>query len=93
MRLARDRARQQRLAGSRRAREQHSVGHPAAEPAVAGRVAQEVDDLGQLGLGLVDPGDVLERDPDRRPGRSGVPSSVQSCRARPFRRRPSRRAA
>ena len=27
-------------------------------------ISQEVDDLGQLGLGLVDPGHVVERDPD-----------------------------
>ena len=38
--------------------------HPAAEPLVALRGFQEVDDLGQLRLGLVDPGDVIESDPD-----------------------------
>ncbi len=40
------------------------MGHPAAEPGVALGVTQEIDDLGQLGLGLVDPGDVVERHPD-----------------------------
>ena len=44
--------------------QQHAVGHPPAEAPVAVGVAQEVDDLGQLGLGLVDPGDVVERDAD-----------------------------
>ena len=64
--FARHRSREQGLAGSRRAREQHAVGHAATQPAVALGVAQEVDDLGQLGLGLVDPGHVGERDADRR---------------------------
>ena len=41
-------------------------GHPAAEAAVAVWVAQEVDDLGQLGLGVVDAGHLVEHDPDRR---------------------------
>ena len=65
VRLAGDRAREQRLAGPRGAREQHAVGHPAAETAVALGVLEEVDDLGQLRLGLVDPGDVGERHADR----------------------------
>ena len=47
-----------------RAREQHAVGHPPAEAAVALGIAQEVDHLREFGLGLVDPGDVVERDPD-----------------------------
>ena len=61
-RLARDRAREQRLAGARAAREQHAARDPAAERLVLLRVLEEVDDLGQLVLGLVDAGDVLERD-------------------------------
>ncbi len=65
VRLAGDRAREQRLARAGRAREQHAVGHAPAQAPVALGVAQEVDDLRQLGLGLVDPGDVLEGDPDR----------------------------
>ena len=60
--LARDRAREQRLAGARAAGEQHAARDPAAELAVAVGVLEEVDDLGQLLLGLVDAGDVLERD-------------------------------
>ena len=44
--------------------EQHAVRHPPAEAAVAVGVLEEVDDLGQLGLGLVDPGDVGEGDAD-----------------------------
>ena len=65
VRLARDRAREQRLAGAGRAREQHAVGHAPAQASVALGVSQEVDDLRQLGLGLVDPGDVVEGDADR----------------------------
>ena len=40
------------------------MGHPSAEPLVGRGVAQEVDDLGQLVLRLVDPGDVVEGDAD-----------------------------
>ena len=65
VRLAGDGAREQRLAGARGAGQQHAVRHPAAEAAVAVGVLEEVDDLGQLGLGLVDPGDVGEGDADR----------------------------
>ena len=61
-RLARDRAGEQRLARAGAAGEQHAARDPAAELAVAIRVLEEVDDLGQLGLGLVDAGHVLERD-------------------------------
>jgi hypothetical protein len=39
VRLARDRAREQRLAGPRCSREQHAVGHPAAQAPVALGVA------------------------------------------------------
>jgi hypothetical protein len=42
------------------------VRHAATQPAVRPRVAQEVDDLGQLSLGLVDPCHVGEGDPDGR---------------------------
>ncbi len=41
------------------------MGHAPAQAPVALGVAQEVDDLRQLSLGFVDPGDVLEGDPDR----------------------------
>ena len=57
-----DRARQQRLAGSRGADEQHALGDPAAERRESLGFAQEVDDLLDLVLGLVDAGDVLEGD-------------------------------
>ena len=63
--LAGDGARQQRLAGAGRPDQQHALGHAGAEPAVALRVLQKGDDLLQLVLGLVDPGDVGE-------GRLGV---------------------
>ena len=54
---------------------------------VALRVLQEVDDLDELVLGLVDPGDVLEGDPvllaglDRRAvERPKPPSTPPACR-------------
>jgi hypothetical protein len=65
VRLACDGASEQRLARPRGAREQDPVGHAPAKTSVTGRVAQEVDDLGQLRLRLVDARDVVERDPDR----------------------------
>ena len=61
-RLPGNRARQQRLAGSGRTDQQHALRHGAAEALVLGGVLQEVDDLDQLVLGLVDPGDVVEGD-------------------------------
>ena len=57
-----DGPRQQRLAGAGRADQQHALRHGAAEPLVLRGVLQEVDDLDQLVLGLVDAGDVVERD-------------------------------
>ena len=62
MGLARDGAREQRLAGPRRPVQQDAVGDARPEFRVALRVFEEVDDLFQLLLGLVDPGDVLEGD-------------------------------
>ena len=60
--LAGDRAGQQRLAGARLAGEQHAARDPGAQLQVLVGVLEEVDDLGQLLLGLVDPGDVVEGD-------------------------------
>ena len=54
-------ARQQRLAGPGRARQQHALGDRRAEAAVLSGVPQEVDDLDELVLGLVDAGHVVER--------------------------------
>ena len=64
MSLACDGPGQQRLTGSRRTEQQHPVGHPTTEPLIAVGCLEEVDDLGQLALGLVDPGDVIERHAD-----------------------------
>ena len=61
VRFARDGARQQRLAGSRRAHQQHALRDAAAELLELLRLAQELDDLLQLVLGLVNARDVLER--------------------------------
>ncbi len=84
VRLAGDRAREQRLARARRAREQHAVGHAPAQAPVALGVAQEVDDLRQLGLGLVDAGDVLEGHADLSPGPRAAPASARSCPSAPI---------
>ena len=62
VRFAGDRARQQRLAGARRADEQHALRNAAAEVRVLLRGLQELDDLLQLVLGFVDAGDVGEAD-------------------------------
>ena len=59
--LAGDRAREQRLAGAGRTDQQHAARNAAAESLELARVAQELDDLLQVELGLVDAGDVLER--------------------------------
>ena len=51
---------EQRLAGSGRPDQEHALRHPPAEAAVLLRVFQKIDDLPQLVLGLVDPGDIVE---------------------------------
>ena len=66
VRLARHRARDQRLAGAGRPVEEDAVRDPGAEAHVPVGRLQEVDDLGELRLRLVDSGDVVERDLDRR---------------------------
>src|SRR5690606_7024950 len=60
-RLAGDRAREQRLPGSRRPDEEHALRRRAAEPGVLLRVPEKIDDLDELVLDLVDAGDVVER--------------------------------
>src|SRR6185436_11613390 len=62
VRFARDRARQQRLAGSRRAHQEDALGDAAAELLEFLRFLEELDDLLQLVLGFVDARDVLEGD-------------------------------
>ncbi|OIQ67461.1 hypothetical protein GALL_509590 [mine drainage metagenome] len=59
--FARDRARDQRLAGTGRADQQYTARNPPAEPLVLSGIAQEFDDFLQILLGLVDAGDVLKR--------------------------------
>ena len=58
--LAGDGAGEQRLAGARRADQQHALGDLAAQALELLRVLQELDDLLELLLGLVDAGDVVE---------------------------------
>ena len=60
--LASDGAGQKRLTGARRADQQHALGDLAAETLEFLRIAQEVDDLLQLRLGLIDAGHVVEGD-------------------------------
>src|SRR5262249_13882229 len=61
VRLARHRARQQRLAGPGRPHQQHALGNASAELLELLRLLQELDDLLQLLLRFIDAGDVLER--------------------------------
>ena len=61
-RLAGDRLREQRLAGAGWPVEQDPLRDARAQPAEALGVAQEVDHLVQLPLGLVEAGDVVPRD-------------------------------
>ncbi len=58
--LTGDGAGQQGLAGARRADQQAALGDLAAQALELLRVLQEVDDLLELGLGLVDAGHILE---------------------------------
>jgi hypothetical protein len=61
-RLPGDRLREERLPGPRGADQQDPLRSSPAEARVLRRNLQEVDDLDQLVLGLVDPGDVVEGD-------------------------------
>ena len=61
VRFARNRAREQRLAGSRRAHQQHALRNAAAELLEFLRFLEELDDFLELFLRFVDAGDVLER--------------------------------
>ena len=60
-RTPRDGLRHQRLAGSRRAVQEDPLRDARAESLEALRLAQEVDELGELLLDLVEAGDVVER--------------------------------
>jgi hypothetical protein len=62
VRLAGDRARDQRLAGARRADEEHAARNASAQALEFAGIAQEFDDLLQILLGFVDAGDVVKRD-------------------------------
>src|SRR5262249_51975137 len=64
LRLAGDRLREQGLAGARRADHQYATRNAAAELLELRRIAQELDQLLHLFLGLVDAGDVGESDLD-----------------------------
>ena len=87
--LARDRAREQRLAGAGAADHQHALRDLAAELLELGRVLQEVDDLGDLLLRLVDAGDVREGHADLVLGQEPRPALAERHRARARPRRPA----
>ena len=75
-RLARDRAREERLTGAGRPVEQHALGDACAERLELLRVLEELLDLVQLLDSLVRAGDVLEADlrrVGRHPLRAGLP--------------------
>ena len=59
--FAGDRTRDQRLAGARRADQQHAAWNTSAEALELARVAQKLDDLLQILLGFIDTRDVLKR--------------------------------
>ena len=67
--FAGDRAREKRLARSRRAHQQDALGDPAAELLELLGFLEELDDLLEFFLGFVHPGHVLERDLLLRAGR------------------------
>ena len=69
-----DRAREQRLAGARRADQQHAFGDPPTERVEAAGLPQEVDDFLDLVLRLVDTGDVLKGDDLSRRARRPAPA-------------------
>ena len=73
--------RQQRLAGARRAHQQHALGDPAAELLELLRLLQELDDLLQLFLGLVGARRRRGRSPSSGPTRRASPCSCRTTSA------------
>ena len=86
-RLAGDGLGEQRLAGARRADEQHALGNAAAEQLIFFGRLEELDDFAEFFDGFVDAGDVFERDVDIFLG----DTACRGCGRRPSasRRRPS----
>ncbi len=81
-RLAGHRLGEQRLAGARRAHQQRALGQPTAQPGEFLRILQELDDLLQLGLGLVAPGHVGEGELGRIAGEElGLRLAERECAA------------
>ncbi len=62
--FAGDRTREQGLAGSRRADEEHALGNPTADAGVLFGILEELDNLAQFLFGLVDACHVVELDLD-----------------------------
>ena len=87
--FARNRFRQQGLTGTRRAHHQHALRNLAAEALELARVLEEVDDLGDFGLGFVDAGDVGKGNADLVFAETGGPCSCRTTWRRGHRRRPA----
>ena len=83
-RLAGDGLGEQRLAGARRADQQHALGNAAAEHLVLFGRLEELDDFAELVDGFVDAGDVFERDVDVFLG----DTACRGCGRRPSASRP-----
>ncbi len=78
--FAGDGPRQQGLAGARRPDQQHALGDLAAEALKFLRVLEVLDDLLELLLGLVDPGDVLKGDAPDLLGQKPRPALAKAHR-------------
>ena len=90
MRLAGHRAGEQRLARTRRTVQKHPVGHSPPQTLVPLGRAQEVDDLGQLALGVIDPGHIAERHADLvRIDPASLGAAKPAQRTHPAGRRPA----
>ncbi len=81
VRLPGQRLGQERLAGARRPHQQHAVRHGRADLPEALGFAQELDQFGDLLLGLLLPRDILEGHPHRRLGRRREPPGEQPAEA------------
>src|SRR5205085_3557959 len=78
IRFTGDRAREQRLSSPRWANEKHAARNAAAEALEFSGIAQELDDLLQILLGLINARDVFERDAAMRFGQKLGPALAEA---------------
>src|SRR5439155_20373334 len=78
--FAGDRTREQGLAGAGRSDEQHAARNATAEPLELSGIAQELDDLLKVLLGLIDAGHVLEGHAPMRLGQKLRPAFAEAER-------------